>query len=127
MHVQYHVTKKWQWWRVCHSIHQKLNQAASSKVMIHVYGSCRAAWMLIDVGDSGLRLLKCELHSNLEAHNGKGAMQEGNDVQHLVNSFLCNMSHLAQMVGVIWSLSNCCAISEGTTSVEQHIYRCLAT
>jgi len=68
VHVQYHVTEKWQWRRVCDGMHKNLNQAAKLKFMIHVYCSCSTAWKSID---TGLRLLTCELHSNLEAHNRK--------------------------------------------------------
>ena len=108
MHVHYHVIKKWQWRRVCDGIHKNLNQAAIPKFMIHAYRSCSTTWMSIDM--AGLRLLTCKLHSNLEAHNGKGVMQERRDVQHLVSPFLCNMSCLAQKAGVIWSFCNCSAI-----------------
>ena len=104
--MQYHMIKKCQWRSVCDGMHKNLNQAVLQKVMIHVYGSCRTACMSVDIGDSGLRLLKCELHSNMPTHNGKGVMQEGSDEQHSLSSFLCNLSYLAQMVGVIWSFSN---------------------
>ena len=111
MHVQYQVIKKWQWRRVCDGIHKNLNQAATPKFMIHIYRSCSTAWKSIDIGDSGPRLLTCELHSNLKAHTGKGVMQERSDVQHLVSLFLRNMSCLAQKAGVIWSFCNCSTIN----------------
>ena len=96
---------------MCDGIHKNLSQVAMPKFMIHVYSSCSTAWTSINIGDSGLRLLTCELHSNLEAHNGKGVMQEGSDIQHSVSSFLCNMSGLTQKVGIIRSFCNCSAFN----------------
>ena len=109
VHVQYHVIKKCQWRRECDDIHKNLNQAATLKFMIHVYHSCSTAWTSIDIGNSALRLLTCELHSNREAYN---VMQEGSDLQHAVSSFLCKMSCLAQKVGIIWRFCNCSAINQ---------------
>jgi len=111
VHVQYHVIKKWQWRRVCDGIHKNLNHSATLKFKIHIYLSCTTAWTSIDIGDSELRLLTCELQSNLEAQTGKGVMQEGSDLQHSASSFLCNMLRLAQKAGAIWSFYNCSTIN----------------
>jgi len=94
---------------MCDSMHKNWNQAATLKFMIHVYHGCSTVWTLIDIGR--FRLLICELHSNLGAHNGKGVTQEESDVQQLVSSFLCNMLCLPQKARVIWSACNCSAIN----------------